>query len=50
MTAKFVSGCMAAANCDDPLIPSVTLVLKVWESTIDMVLLRALTVRMVLLR
>src|ERR1700688_4254959 len=47
ITAKFVSGCMAAANCDDPLIPRVALVLKVWESMIDIVLLKALTVRMV---
>ena len=49
MTAKFVSGCIAAANCDDPLIPRVALVLKVWESTMDMVLLKAFTVRIVLL-
>ncbi len=41
---------MAAANCDEPPIPRVSLVLNVCESTMEIVLLSALTVRMVLVR
>ena len=47
MTAKFVKGWIAAANCDEPPIPRVALVLNVCESTMEIVLLRALTVRIV---
>ena len=47
MTARFVKVWMAAANFDVAPIPRVALVAKVWESTIEMVLLNEFTVRIV---
>src|SRR5439155_27118746 len=47
MTARFVKVWMAAANFDVAPIPRVALVAKVCESTIEIVLLSELTVRIV---
>ena len=49
MTARFVSVCIAVEKRDVPPMPSVALVRNVCESTIEMELLSAFTVKIVLL-